>query len=753
MAKSSPITQKVKSFKKQAVIKDGNLVYEGDIGSTGTPDKVTQINKDLGINYSGPITEKEKFRKQMEADQKKYAAEGHNVADLSLDDYIDWKEKRNAQQGNELFQGTETIDGVTSDVDATTWSDEDIMTDTREGGITQEEIIKGTPGTEGTPDIPVELEDKYKTVHKRDVAGNLKRTKNMQARDDERTMKGDYRDIRQMGRQSWRDLDKETKQQYKDAGMTRADWVRRGGQFQEFSAGEKGKPGSFADTDESKFAANMRVNRKHGGSIKDMMNKYGGSSDANRQTFNVASDGSLGIGDTERVSGGSRATEANIARYQSERDAQNESDLVNRDENPDSNKNQSFFKQKPHSFKTQTYRKGPAIVRPKPAEEKDTNPESPKKNIGKIINKADDIYQGGKKWLNEQGKKWSKKLDAGKQQKQLKDPSGQNPIVPSGGGGTTPSGGIMNWVKNNPIKTAIGIVGPSLIPIVAGSGSSNDGDGGGGDDITPTPPEPKKSKYGTKTWEQGYKDWGGEKKGTMEQFKSEANAWWDSDAGQKYAKKHDYKHRIKQPKVEPVNEVTPSSVTETGKGAKPSYSGLGTSTSVSDKFKADTDKMISEVNVPTSFSSGPLVTPSNEVSEKNQRLQDRVTRLEGKKQTPRRQRRIEKQKAKIAGVDRQARRSAKTKAKAVEAVNKMDREPIVSRSGEPGGPQTLTVSGKLNTSNDGNVTIDINQKTSETNRNARLQDRAVRLNEKAKNIANRGNSSYKQKGWSGYQNK
>ena len=48
-----------------------------------------------------------------------------------------------------------------------------------------------------------------------------------------------------------------------------------------------------------------------------MMNKYGGSSDANRQTFNVASDGSLGIGDTERVSGGSRATEANIARYQS----------------------------------------------------------------------------------------------------------------------------------------------------------------------------------------------------------------------------------------------------------------------------------------------------------------------------------------------------------------------------------------------------------------------------------------------------
>ena len=77
-------------------------------------------------------------------------------------------------------------------------------------------------------------------------------------------------------------------------------------------------------------------------------------------------------------------------------------------------------------------------------------------------------------------------------------------------------------------------------------------------------------------------------------------------------------------------------------------------------------------------------------------------------------------------------------------VNKMDREPIVSRSGEPGGPQTLTVSGKLNTSNDGNVTIDINQKTSETNRNARLQDRAVRLNEKAKNIANRGNSSYKQ---------
>ena len=710
MAKSSPITQKVKSFKKQAVIKDGNLVYQGDIGSTGTPDKVTQINKDLGIKYSGPITEKEKFRKQMEADQKKYAAEGHNVADLSLDDYIDWKEKYNAQQGNTKFQGTETIDGVTSDVDATKWSDEDIMKDTREGGITKEEIIKGTPGTEGTPDIPVELEDVYKTVHKRDIAGNLKRTKNMQARDDERTMKGDYRDIKQMGRQSWRDLDKETKQQYKDAGMTRAEWVRRGGQFQEFTAGEKGKPGSFADTDESKFAANMRVNRKHGGSIKDMMNKYGGSSDANRQTFNVASDGRLGIGDTERVSGGSQANEANIARYQAQRDAQNESGLVNLDENPDSNNEQSFFKQKPHSFYNQK------TLPSHPAVDENGNPITPKKNVGKVINKADDIYQGGKKWLTDLGKKWSKKLDAGKQTKQLNAPGGNKMVVSSGGGGgATNPGGIMNWVKNNPIKTVLGVGASTVIPFVAGSGDT-DGGNGGDDDITPTPPEPKKSKYGTKTWEQGYKDWQAKgNTGTMDQFKSEANAWWDSDAGQKYAKKHDYKHRIKQPKVEPVNEVTPSSVTETGKGAKPNFSGQGTSTSVSDKFKADTDKIVSKVNVPTSFDSQP------EVSERNQRLQDRVTRLEGRKETPRRQRRIEKQKAKIAGIDRQARRAAKTKAKAVEAVNNMDRD----SSGQ----------------------------TTDTNKNVILQGRAVRLNEKAKNIANRGNSSYKQKGWSGYQNR
>ena len=49
----------------------------------------------------------------------------------------------------------------------------------------------------------------------------------------------------------------------------------------------------------------------------------------------------------------------------------------------------------------------------------------------------------------------------------------------------------------------------------------------------------------TKSWEQGYKDWKGKgNKGTMEQFRGEAEKWWASKSGQKYAKEKNIKHRI-----------------------------------------------------------------------------------------------------------------------------------------------------------------------------------------------------------------
>ena len=51
---------------------------------------------------------------------------------------------------------------------------------------------------------------------------------------------------------------------------------------------------------------------------------------------------------------------------------------------------------------------------------------------------------------------------------------------------------------------------------------------------------------GTKSWSKGYSDWKGKgNTGSMEDFKTQANTWWDSDAGQRHAKSKGIKHRIK----------------------------------------------------------------------------------------------------------------------------------------------------------------------------------------------------------------
>ena len=51
---------------------------------------------------------------------------------------------------------------------------------------------------------------------------------------------------------------------------------------------------------------------------------------------------------------------------------------------------------------------------------------------------------------------------------------------------------------------------------------------------------------GTKSWSKGYSDWKGKgNTGSMSDFKTQANTWWDSDAGQRHAKSKGVKHRIK----------------------------------------------------------------------------------------------------------------------------------------------------------------------------------------------------------------
>ena len=52
----------------------------------------------------------------------------------------------------------------------------------------------------------------------------------------------------------------------------------------------------------------------------------------------------------------------------------------------------------------------------------------------------------------------------------------------------------------------------------------------------------------TKSWSKGYSDYkkdGG--KGSLSDFKNESNSWWNSTAGQKYAKDKNIKHRIASP--------------------------------------------------------------------------------------------------------------------------------------------------------------------------------------------------------------
>jgi len=86
-------------------------------GGSGIQTDVTTVEqqgeKGQGINvaYSGKLADKDKFKAAMEKDQRLYATKGYDVGDMQLDDYINWKNRFNAQQGNEQFQAS-TDDGA-----------------------------------------------------------------------------------------------------------------------------------------------------------------------------------------------------------------------------------------------------------------------------------------------------------------------------------------------------------------------------------------------------------------------------------------------------------------------------------------------------------------------------------------------------------------------------------------------------------------------------------------------------------------
>ena len=98
-------------------VKDVREIGYIDESGSGTQTDVTTVEqqgvKGQGVNvkYSGELSDSDKFKADMTKDQRLYATKGYDVGDMQLDDYVNWKNRFNAQQGNEQFQAS-TDDGV-----------------------------------------------------------------------------------------------------------------------------------------------------------------------------------------------------------------------------------------------------------------------------------------------------------------------------------------------------------------------------------------------------------------------------------------------------------------------------------------------------------------------------------------------------------------------------------------------------------------------------------------------------------------
>jgi hypothetical protein len=105
------------SLAKNTVKDVREIGYIDQEGGSGTQTDVTTVEqqgeKGQGVNvkYSGKLADKDKFKADMAKDQRLYATKGYDVGDMQLDDYINWKNRFNAQQGNEEFQAS-TDDGT-----------------------------------------------------------------------------------------------------------------------------------------------------------------------------------------------------------------------------------------------------------------------------------------------------------------------------------------------------------------------------------------------------------------------------------------------------------------------------------------------------------------------------------------------------------------------------------------------------------------------------------------------------------------
>jgi len=664
MAKT--IYNKIDSHKKQVTQKDDLLVIPGQEG--GVKDVVSEINKNLGITHSGPKADPAEFEKAMLADRERYGK-----TDMSLQDFISWKELKNAQSGNPDFQGQE--DGV--DVDATQWTDQDV--DSGNKTYTNIEQVE----TDGTPDKDPYLSPEYSEVLSRVEMGKRARTESSLDRKARRELRRDNRRLKRQAAANRRDAIKSGS--IERGSMSRRDAINKG---------------YGLDDKQKKILDYTNKNRKAGGTVSG---NYDFDSDGNisgQKLENLSgADSKMGIGFTEQVSGNVggklHATKENIERYKK----QYGSDAVIVDgmiQNPNSNKDQkSSYKMKGYSGYQE-------------------NPTTPKKEklmtkifrgIGKMLSSADeaaDVSKVTKKADNvadagSNTKKFSKNTNTNNNLPAVqgnKLPAKSGEVVPfKGGAGPIKPSGINTGAK---ISAGAAALGGLFVATNVGSSEAPSEN-----DTQPTVTPPKKTG---KSYDQAYKDRDRKVYGHLNKSDYIEEAKRQNEVFKKTGK-WDYKNAPKDPG--PVSSIKPNkAVSVTAPGTKLEAKTLDTK-------KVDVDL--------SALDTRSEVKPN--VSKKQEKLGNRIQRLEGRKSTPRRERRINKLQQKQAGVDRGTIRANKV-------VDKNTQKGFNAlQKGNTG--QAMRNFSKVNrqVSNNPQVAQNIQQRESELKKAA----------------------GFKQKGWAGYQ--
>lgn len=663
MAKT--IYNKIHSHKKQVTKQDDLLVIPGQEG--GVKDVVTEINKNLGITHSGPKADPAEFEKAMLADRERYGK-----TDMPLQDFIKWKELKNAQSGNTDFQGQE--DGV--DVDATKWTDQDV--DSGNKTYTNIEQVK----TEGTPDKDPYLSPEYRENLSRVEGGKRARLEGMLDRKDKRLSKRLYRQMKSQAAANRRDA-------IRSGDIKRSDMTRR----------EAIDQGYGLDAQQKAGLEYGKKNRKGGRGILDSFNydEKTGQMTGSKLSNLSGGDSKMGIGFTEQVSGNVggklHATKENIERYK--REYGSDAVVVDGMIQPPNSNNESSYKMKGFSGFQQA-------------------PKSPKlkgKALGEALGKfvggvrnyfkrgGDDVADVAKQSDNvSTGPKFSKNTNTNTNNN-LPAVRGEN--LPAKSGEVVPFKGGSGPIKNSGFSTkqkliagAAALGGVGLTTTLGSSDAPSEND-------TPTVTPPKKTG---KSYDQAYKDRDRKVYGHLNKSDYIKEAKRQNEVFKKTGK-WDYKNAPKDPG--PVSSIKPNkAVSVTAPGTKLEAKTLDTK-------KVDVDL--------SSLDTRSEIKPN--VTKKQEKLGNRIQRLEGRKSTPRRQRKINKLQQKQAGVDRSTIRANK----------------VVDKNTQKGF-------NALQQGNTGQAMRNFNKVNRQVSNNPQVAQNIQQRESELKKAA-----GFKQKGWSGYQ--